>query len=237
MRAPVRAALVMLLIGAVLLTARLLRLDQQALALAEWLRGAGVNGALAFALAYVLASVAFLPGSILTLMAGFAYGPVLGTALVSPASVAGATTAFLLGRTVARRWVVGRAARHPRFAAIDEGVGRAGFRIVALLRLSPVFPFNLLNYALGLTRVRLRDYVVASFLGMLPGTALYVYLGSLAGSASELAGGRAKPAGTAMWALYGAGFLATVAVALLVTRTARRALERAIPTAADGRSA
>ena len=100
-------------------------------------------------------------------------------------SVAAATLAFVLGRTVARGWIARRIAGSPRFAAVDEAIGENGFRIVLLLRLSPLFPFNLLNYALGLTRLSLRDYVVASALGMLPGTILYVYLGSLVTSASE----------------------------------------------------
>jgi uncharacterized membrane protein YdjX (TVP38/TMEM64 family) len=129
---------------------------------------------------------------------------------------------------VARGWVARKVAGDPRFAAIDEAVGDSGFKIVFLLRLSPLFPFNLLNFTLGLTRVRLRDYVAASFLGMLPGTLLYVYLGSLVTSASELAAGRHGDAGSWGRALYVLGFVATVAATILVTRVARRALARAL---------
>jgi uncharacterized membrane protein YdjX (TVP38/TMEM64 family) len=159
------------------------------LALVGWIRSAGTAGAALFAVAYIAATVLLLPGSVLTLGAGFAYGPALGLLLVSPVSVLAATAAFSVGRSIARGWVSRKVSGDPRFAAIDEAVGESGFKIVFLLRLSPVLPFNLLNFALGLTRVSLRDYVVASFLGMLPGTLLYVYLGSLVTSASEIAAG------------------------------------------------
>lgn len=199
-----------------------------AVALVAWIRNAGVSGAFVFAVVYIAATVAMLPGSLLTLGAGLAYGPVIGTALVSPVSVAAATCAFLLGRTAARQWIARRVASAPRFAAVDRAVGREGFRIVLLLRLSPLFPFTLLNYALGLTRVRLRDFVIASWVGMLPGTVLYVYLGSLLTSATELAAGAVRTDSSATRALYWGGLAATVAAAWLVTRTARRALRRSL---------
>ncbi|MGH8982449.1 MAG: TVP38/TMEM64 family protein [Acidimicrobiia bacterium] len=176
-----------------------------------------------FFVAYVVSTVALLPGSILTLAAGFAYGPVWGLALASPASVTGATCAFLLGRTVLRGWAQRQVERSPRVRAIDAAVEREGFKLVLLLRLSPVFPFNLLNYALSLTRLTLGQYVLASAIGMLPGTALYVYLGSLAPAAAELSsvshGGSATRT-----ALYVVGLLATVAVVVIATRAARRTL-------------
>ncbi len=206
----------------------LLPIDEWALRLVDAIRGTGAAGVVIFAIVYVAATVLLLPGSLLTAGAGFAYGPVWGTLLVSPVSVVAATSAFLLGRTVARGWITRRIAGNPRFAAIDEAVGESGFKIVLLLRLSPLFPFNLLNYALGLTRVSPRDYVVASALGMLPGTILYVYLGSLVTSASELAGGGGEGAGASRSILYWAGLAATVIVTVLVTRIARRALSRTI---------
>lgn len=191
--------------------------------LAERLRSTGPLGVLLFVAAYVVSTVAFLPGAILTLAAGFAFGPFWGLAIASPASVAGATSAFLLGRTMLRGWAEQRVGKSPRLRAIDTAVGREGFKIVLLLRLSPLFPFNVLNYALSLTRVKLRTFVLASFLGMLPGTAMYVYLGSLAPAAAELASAGGG-AGTARTVLYVAGLAATVAVAVIGTRAARRAL-------------
>lgn len=206
----------------------LLPVNHWALLLVEWIRDAGAVGVVVYTLAYILATVLLLPGSILTLGAGFAYGPVWGTVLVSPVSVVAATLAFVLGRTVARNWVSRRMEKNPRFAAINKAIGESGFKIVFLLRLSPIFPFNVLNYALGLTRVRLRDYVIASFFGMLPGTFLYVYLGSLVTSASELLSGKRPSAGPWGQVLYWGGLAATLLVTVLITRIARRALNRAL---------
>jgi uncharacterized membrane protein YdjX (TVP38/TMEM64 family) len=192
--------------------------------LVEWVRSAGAAGVLLFAIAYVGATVLLLPGSILTLGAGFAYGPLLGTLLVSPISVAAATASFLLARFVARQWVARRIERDERFAAVDRAVGNSGLKIVALLRLSPILPFNFLNAALGLTRVRTRDFVLGSWVGMFPGTLLYVYLGSLVTSASELASGKRPDAGTWGSVLYWGGLGATVVVTVVVSRIAKRAL-------------
>jgi uncharacterized membrane protein YdjX (TVP38/TMEM64 family) len=206
----------------------LLPVEDRVLAFVDAIRNAGAMGAAVFGLAYVVATVLFLPGSVLTAGAGFAYGPLWGTLLVSPVSVVAATLAFVLGRTVARGWIARRIAGSPRFAAIDEAIAENGFKIVLLLRLSPLLPFNLLNYALGLTRVSLRDYVVASALGMLPGTVLYVYLGSIVTSASELAAGGGEGAGASPSVLYWGGLAATLGATWLLTRSARRALSRTI---------
>ncbi len=214
--------------GGVAAAAFTLPLHDLALGLVGWVRAAGIAGVAVYAVAYVAATVLLLPGSALTAGAGFAYGPLWGTLLVSPVSVLAATLAFLLGRSALRGWVARRIETDPRFAAVDEAIGPSGFKIVLLLRLSPLFPFNLLNYGLGLTRVRLRDFVVASFLGMLPGTLLYVYLGSLVTSASALLSGKSRGANPWAQALYWGGLVSTVAVTVLVTRTARKALDRAI---------
>ena len=159
------------------------------LELAEWIRGAGAAGVALYSGLYMLGTLLFFPGALLTLVAGFAYGPLWGTLIVWPTATIASALAFLAGRFVARDWVAAKARRHPRFGALDEAVGRRGFRIVLLLRLSPIFPFNFLNYTLGVTSLKLRHYVLASFLGMLPGTAMYVYLGSLVTSATQLASG------------------------------------------------
>ncbi|MCI0402939.1 MAG: TVP38/TMEM64 family protein [Acidobacteria bacterium] len=228
MQKKTRNAILVLVAILALAAAYLLPLGQWALRLVEWVRGAGATGVVIYFLVYISATVLLLPGSILTLGAGFVYGPIFGTLFVSPASVLGATLAFLLGRSVARGWIAARVARNPKFAAIDEAVGRDGFKIVLLLRLSPVFPFSLLNYALGLTRVRLRDYVLASVIGMLPGTFLYVYLGSLITNAAQLVSGQRPQGGMAQQALFWGGLVATALVTALITRTARRALDTAL---------
>lgn len=221
-------------VGAVLLgLARTLNVQEQLLALVGWIRDAGWPGLALFGLVYVAATVLFLPGSVLTLGAGFAYGVGLGTAAVVVAANLGAVVAFFLGRTVARGWVAARVQGNPRFAAIDRAVGRAGLKIVLLTRLSPIFPFNLLNYAFGVTGVSTRDYVLGSLIGMLPGTLMYVYLGSLITSVSELAAGRAS-GGSTQQLFYFSGLAATVVVSVYVTHIARRALAEATDGAARG---
>ena len=172
MKPPSRWWLVLLFLGGLITAWLVLPVSNWLLALVDWVRAAGATGFITYAALYALATVLLLPGSVLTLGAGFVYGPIWGVLLASPASVLGATLAFLLGRFVARDWIRHRIATNPRFEAVDAAVGKGGFKIVLLLRLSPIFPFTLLNYALGLTRVRLRDYVLASFIGMLPGTVL-----------------------------------------------------------------
>ena len=186
----IRLALGIAAVAALVVAVRMLPLERWA----EWLiakvHGTGAWGVAAFAAAYVIAPILLIPGSLLTLGAGFLYGRFWGTVLVSPASVLAAAIAFALGRTALRERVDQRIASDPRLRAIDAAVGEKGFRVVLLLRLSPVVPFSLLNYALGATRVRFWTYVGASVLGMLPGTFLYVSLGAAATSAAQLRGAR-----------------------------------------------
>lgn len=191
----------------------------------EWVRSFGAIGALVYAFVYVVGTVLLIPGTALTAGAGLLYGPVIGTLIVSPASVLAATLAFLIGRYFARGWVETRLAAYPRFAAIDQAIGKSGFKVVLLLRLQPIFlPFTLLNYSLGLTKVRLRDYVLASWLGMLPASILYVYLGSAVHNIGDLLGGRLPHAGPWGNVLFWGGLGATVLLVLLFGRLARRAL-------------
>jgi pyruvate/2-oxoglutarate dehydrogenase complex dihydrolipoamide dehydrogenase (E3) component/uncharacterized membrane protein YdjX (TVP38/TMEM64 family) len=218
--------LTLVLVAALVVAIRAVHLQHYLVDFVDWIRSAGWFGIWVFGLVYVLATVLFLPGSILTLGAGFAYGVGLGTAVVWVGANVGAALAFVLGRTLARQWVAGRVGTNPRFAAIDRAVGREGLKIVLLTRLSPVFPFNLLNYAFGLTTVSLRDYVFGSLVGMLPGTIMYVYLGSLITSLSELAAGRTSDS-VAQQIFYFAGLAVTVVVTVYVTRVARRALAEA----------
>ena len=193
-----------------------------------WVGDLGALGPIVFILGYALATVAFAPGAILTLAAGPIFGVVLGSVYVFIAASLGAALAFLAARHVVRSAIEKRVADYPSFAAIDEAIARDGRRIVFLLRLSPIFPFNLLNYALGLTRVGFVDYCVASF-GMIPATVLYVYLGALGGQAAVAASGGGDTA-LLTWGIRILGLAATVLVTVLVTRTARRALDEAAVT-------
>lgn len=219
-----RVLLIGVSLGVLAAAAYFLPIAEWTTSLADGGRAMGGLGVALFFAAYIVATIVFLPGSLLTLAAGFAYGPVWGLAIASPASVAGATCAFLLGRTVLRGWAARKVGASPRARAIDAAVEREGFKLVLLLRLSPLIPFNVLNYALSLTRVRPSAYVLASFLGMLPATALYVYLGSLAPAAAELSTASRSGGGTRTM-LYVIGLLATLAVVVIVTRAARRALD------------
>jgi uncharacterized membrane protein YdjX (TVP38/TMEM64 family) len=187
----------------------------------ERIRAAGAAGWLVFAAIYVAATVLVLPASVLGMVAGFVWGPLHGTLIVSPVSVVAAAAAFGLGHSTARRFVARRLAGRPRLRALDDAIGTTGWRTVLLLRLSPLMPFAALNYALSLSRVRLSDFLLGSWIGMLPGTVLYVYLGSLAGAAGGLGRDRViTPVERAAWWL---GLAATVTAVLLVRRAAKKA--------------
>ena len=188
-------------------------------------RDAGAWAPLLFIVLYALACVAFVPASLLTLSAGAIFGLWTGIGLVVGGATLGAASSFLIARYVARSRVERWLARDARLATLDTAVARDGRRIMFLLRLSPAFPFTAMNYALGLTRVRFADFLVA-MIGILPGTTLYVYAGTVAGVVASAAGGAATPRGTAYYALLGVGLVATLAVTVLVTRIARRALSR-----------
>jgi uncharacterized membrane protein YdjX (TVP38/TMEM64 family) len=193
----------------------------------QWIDSLGTVGAIAFIALYIIATVAFLPGSILTLGAGVVFGVVWGSIYVFFGATLGATAAFLVGRYLARGWVAKKIADNKKFAAIDRAVGREGLKIVLLTRLSPIFPFNLLNYAFGITGVSLKDYFIGS-VGMIPGTIMYVYIGSLAGNIAMI-GTQTQPTNpTVQWAIRIIGFIATVAVTVYVTRIAKKALEQEI---------
>jgi uncharacterized membrane protein YdjX (TVP38/TMEM64 family) len=190
---------------------------------AAWVETLGVWGPLVFIAGYTIAAVAFVPGSILTLTAGAIFGLGKGVVYVFIAAVLGSSAAFFVARYVSRSAVERRLAGNERFASIDRAVGEQGRKIVLLLRLSPVFPFNLLNYGLGLTKVHFRDYLMAS-VGMLPGTVLYVYYGKLAGDVATLAGGAAVERGSGYYVILFLGLAATIVVTTIVTRIARRSL-------------
>lgn len=222
----------LLLAGAVamvLVVAAARALDAPALlrAVLDRFQDLGPWGPAAFVALYVVATVLLLPGSILTLGAGAVFGLVKGAVTCSIAATLGATAAFLVGRYLARDAVARKLEAYPRFRTIDEAVAREGWKIVGLTRLSPVFPFNVLNYAFGITRVSLGHYVVASWIGMMPATVTYVYLGSLAGDLATLGQGRHART-PAEWVLFAVGLLATAGVTAYVTRLARGALDRRI---------
>jgi uncharacterized membrane protein YdjX (TVP38/TMEM64 family) len=194
-----------------------------------WIQNLGAVGAIVFIGLYGLAAVFFVPGTILTLGAGVVFGVVLGSVYVFIGASLGATLAFLVGRYFARGWVAKKIEGNQKFSAIDKAVAREGFKIVLLTRLSPAFPFTLLNYAFGVTQVSLKDYVLGC-IGMIPGTIMYVYIGSLAGNLATLgtASSTSQEAQTVQWAIRIVGLIATIAVTLSVTKIARKALQESV---------
>ena len=189
----------------------------------DWVEGLGPWGPVAFIALYALAVVFFFPASVMTLAAGTGFGVVLGAVYVSLASTLGATLAFLVGRHVARKAVQKRIDGNKTFTAIDSAVADEGWKVVGLTRLSPVFPFTLLNYAYGVTKVKFTHYVLASWIGMMPGTILFVYVGSLGKAAASSEGKSALE-----WTFYGVGLLATIIVTIYVTKIAKQALNKKI---------
>ncbi|MBX7072295.1 MAG: TVP38/TMEM64 family protein [Pirellulales bacterium] len=192
-----------------------------------WVRDLGPWGPVILSAAYIPACVLALPSWPLTVGAGFLFGVPVGVVAVSIGSTLGATIAFLLGRTLFRDAVAARVLSGPKFAAIDRAVARSGLRIVFLMRLSPVFPYNVLNYALGVTRIPASRYILGSWLGMLPGTIMYVYLGTAAESLRELMSGEREDA-TVKYVLLAVGLAATILVTLVLAQIARRAIRQAI---------
>ena len=209
-----------LLIGAAVVIALaaagfLLPIGDWVKSLEGWISDLGALGVVAFVALYVIATVTLVPASAFTLLAGLAYGP-WGFPLVVGSATLGACAAFLIGRHLARERVKKRVEDNDKLQAVDRAVEQEGWKIVGLLRLSPVFPFGLQNYFFGITEIGFLPYALATFVGIMPGTALYVYLGSI---------GKAGGGGPAQWAFLIAGLVATAAVFWLVTRRARAALE------------
>jgi uncharacterized membrane protein YdjX (TVP38/TMEM64 family) len=195
----------------------------------EWLRGfqswvthQGVWGGVVYGVVYTVAVLLFVPGSVLTIGAGLVFGLLWGTVIVSIASTTAALLAFLIARYVARDRVEALAKRNKKFHAIDQAIREKGWRVVALLRLSPLVPFSVSNYLYGLTPVALGPYVLASWIAMLPATVLYVWIGAAGKAAADAGGGQGKS--PLEWALLGAGLVATAVVTVMITRTARRQL-------------
>ncbi|MBD2175427.1 TVP38/TMEM64 family protein [Pseudanabaena sp. FACHB-1998] len=189
----------------------------------KWIESLGYIGGLAFVGIYIVSTVAFIPGSVLTLGSGVVFGVVWGSFYVFIGATLGAIAAFLVGRYLARDWIGKKIEGNQKFVAIDRAVAHEGFKIVLLTRLSPIFPFNLLNYAFGITGVSLKDYALAS-VGMFPGTVMYVYIGSLAGDIARIGNNNQPSDPLIQWTIRIIGFIATLAVTIYVTRIARKAL-------------
>jgi uncharacterized membrane protein YdjX (TVP38/TMEM64 family) len=207
--------------------------NEPVIALLEWVESLGSWGPVLLVIIYILGCLLFLPGSLLTIGAGFIFGLVVGTITVSIGSTLGAGAAFLLARTVLRKWVSEKIASLPRFQALDKAVGREGFKVVLLTRLAPLFPFNLLNFIFGITKVSFWDYMLASWIGMLPGAVLYTYIGTAAHSITAVATGKNETS-TREHVFFGVGLVATTLVVALLVRLARKSLAVRVKNAEIG---
>jgi len=190
-----------------------------------WIDSLGVWAAITFILLYTFSAVVFIPGTILTLGAGIIFGLFLGSIYVFIGATLGGTAAFLVGRYFARDWVYKKIENNQKFRVIDQAVSKEGLKIVLLTRLSPVFPFILLNYAYGLTSVNLKDFVIGS-IGMIPGTITYVYIGSLAGNLANLGTTSSTGNAIAEWTLRIIGLMATIGVTFYINKIARQVLKK-----------
>jgi uncharacterized membrane protein YdjX (TVP38/TMEM64 family) len=192
-------------------------------AFTNWVQHLGPAGVVVFILAYALATVLFLPGWIFTVGAGLVYGIVGGTLVALSGAIIGATLAFIIARYFLRKNIEEYTKKNARFKAIDEAIGKNGWKIVGLLRLSPLIPFNLSNYFYGITSIGLLAYVAVSAIGMIPGTLLYAYLGAI--GKAGVSGGKTQHT-PAQYVLLGVGLIATIAVTILVSRIAKNALKK-----------
>ena len=214
-----------LIIIALFLAMRFLPVQQRLMNFNDWVSQMGVAGIFIFVVVYAVATVLLAPGSILTIGAGFAFGLWKGFLAVSAGATIGASLAFLIARFIARDKIEATARRNEKFRKIDNAIAREGTKLIFLLRLSPVMPFNLSNYFYGLTGVRFWPYVVASWIGMMPGTFLYVYIGAASKAAvAAAAGGEAVKHSWQYWTFLSVGFFATIIVTIWVTKIARDAL-------------
>ena len=222
-----RVIALIVIIVAVFLATRFLPVQQWLRSFNDWVGQMGTAGIFIFIAVYAVATVLLAPGLILTIGAGFAFGLWKGFLAVSAGSTLGAALAFLVARFAARDKIEAIAKGNEKFRKIDNAIGKQGAKLIFLLRLSPVVPFNLSNYFYGLTGVKFWPYVLASWIGMMPGTFLYVYIGTAGKAAiAAAAGGEAMKHGWQYWTFMGVGLLATIIVTIWVTKIARDALRK-----------
>jgi uncharacterized membrane protein YdjX (TVP38/TMEM64 family) len=218
--------------GILVIFTRLINIQEIFQPLFTWFQNQLDISPITFIIIYNLATLLFIPGSLLTIQGGYLFGLFLGSIYVLIAAIIGSILAFLIGRYLSRDWVFKQLEKHPRFKVIDQAVAKEGWKIVLLTRLSPIFPFNLLNYAFGVTQVSLKDYILGS-LGILPGTIMYVYIGSLAGNITMIntANQLVSPE-VQFWQfiMQGIGLISTVSITIYTTNIAKKALLQTVET-------
>ncbi|MDY7002696.1 MAG: TVP38/TMEM64 family protein [Cyanobacteriota bacterium] len=222
--------LLFIVVISLIIAAKYLKVPELLKNILIWIETLGIWSPIAFIIIYNLATLLLIPGLVLTMGGGVIFGVIWGAIYVFLASTLGATIAFIIGRYISRDWVCQQLHQHSKFQAIDRAVVKEGFKIVFLTRLCPLFPFNLLNYAFGVMQVSLKDYILGS-LGMIPGTIMYVYIGSIIGDIT-LIGTSQQPTNFTVevtkWIINIVGLIATVLVTIYITRLANKALEKSI---------
>jgi len=216
-----RIVIALLIIAAVIFLFRVLPIATWLKAFQTYVRGLGALGYVVYIVVYAACVVAFVPASILTLGAGAIFGFVGGTIVVVIGATIGATLSFLLARTVMRKRIEAMTAKNAKFRALDRAIAAEGMKIVFLVRLAVVFPFTYINYAFGLTAITLGRYVLATFVGILPATAAFVFASSAATSAATTS------TSSVTKIVYIAGGVVAVIVSVLIGRIATKVIRRA----------
>lgn len=223
-----KITLLLILVAAIVTACYTLPVEKMLKKFLVWVeQDLGPWGPFVLAVAYIPLTVLAVPASILTLGGGYLFGLPVGFVADSLGATIGAAAAFLLGRTIGRSFVISKLKDYPQFQAVAIAIQRAGFKIVLLLRLVPLLPFNMLNYLLSVTPVSLGEYVLASWLGMMPITLALVYVGTTLKDLSDVTHGWSEFSKT-RWALIALGLVVSVILIFCVTRVARRALEKAL---------
>ncbi|MBK1989319.1 TVP38/TMEM64 family protein [Sphaerospermopsis aphanizomenoides BCCUSP55] len=218
------------LVATLIIVSKIINLQELLQISVIWVQSLGIWGPIAFILIYNLATLLFIPGSVLTLKGGCLFGLFWGSVYVLIAATTGAILAFIVGRYFSRDWVCQQLEKHPKFQAINQAVAKEGWKIVLLTRLSPIFPFNLLNYAFGVTQVSLKDYILGS-IGIIPGTVMYVYMGSLVSNVAMINTSHQLTSPETQiwqWVMQGVGLISTIAVTFYITKIARQVLNKSI---------
>lgn len=197
------------------------------------IKNIGIWGPIVFIIIYNLATLLFIPGSILTIKGGCLFGLFWGCVYVLIAAMLGAILAFIIGRYLSKDWVYQQLEKHPKFQAIDQAVAQAGWKIVLLTRLSPLFPFNLLNYAFGVTNVSLKDYILGS-LGIIPGTIMYVYIGSITTNIAMIStNNQPEELRIFNFLIQSLGLIATLFISIYITKIAQKSLNQNLKITED----
>lgn len=213
-----KIGLIVIALAAIVVLFRVLPVAQWLTAFRAWVSGLGFAGYVLYALVYAACVILFIPASILTLGAGATFGVIKGTIVVVIGATLGATGAFIVARTIARKRVEAMAAKDRRFRALDKAISTEGAKIVLLVRLAVVFPFTYSNYVFGLTGVRVLPYALATFVGIIPGSIAFVYIGAAAAAAT---------AGTVKIVVYVVGAILALIASAFVARIAVKAIHRA----------